>query len=138
MARPTTHGMAHTRTYKSWGMMKERCNNSAADNYADYGGRGISYDPAWEFFENFLLDMGQRPDDMSLDRLDTDGHYCKANCKWSTASEQQQNKRKFKQPAGRTYGLAACSDCAIEFTKRSPLAKRCPTCLAHARRYHAG
>ena len=83
-------------TYTAWINMKDRCNNPNYCGYANYGGRGITYDPLWETFENFLADMGERPeciDPYSLDRRDTNGNYSKNNCRWATPTEQQLSKR---------------------------------------------
>lgn len=94
-AGATKHGMSRTATYKSWTSMKERCLNSNTWNYAEYGGRGITICQRWlESFENFLTDMGECPDGMTLDRFpNNDGHYEPGNCRWATGSEQQNNKR---------------------------------------------
>lgn len=79
-------------TYKSWHMMKQRCNNSNYDRYDYYGGRGISYQESWEDFKVFLDEMGVRPDNTTLDRIDVNGNYTKDNCRWATTSEQAYNK----------------------------------------------
>ena len=79
-------------TYLAWRNMKDRCNNPGYSGYQRYGGRGITYDPRWEFFQNFLLDMGGKPetvDGLSLDRKDNDGNYTKDNCRWATVKQQQ-------------------------------------------------
>ena len=91
--RNTTHGMAKSKTYNSWLNMKNRCNDPSHNRYHLYGGRGISYDPRWESFENFYEDMGVCPEDMSLDRIDVNGNYCKDNCRWTTDIQQANNKR---------------------------------------------
>ena len=89
-----THGQSYGRTYNIWAMMRQRCTNPNAANYALYGGRGVSVDPRWNKFANFLEDMGHPPSPKhTLDRKDTNGNYCKENCRWSTAEEQQNNKR---------------------------------------------
>lgn len=75
-------------TYKTWQSMKYRC--QAKKGYAD---RGITYDPRWEDFAVFLADMGERPDGLTLDRIDNDGDYGPDNCRWATRSQQQRNKR---------------------------------------------
>lgn len=81
-------------TYKSWDSMRQRCNNVKAPNYAEYGGRGITHDPRWSKFENFLNDMGPRPmGGFTLGRKETNGNYCKDNCRWETADQQAQNRR---------------------------------------------
>lgn len=79
--------------YTSWHAMKTRCDNKKHVAYPRYGGRGITYDPAWKDFKNFLRDMGVKPDPkMELDRIDNDKNYCKENCKWSTKREQTRNR----------------------------------------------
>jgi hypothetical protein len=78
--------------------MKRRCKDSKRADYKYYGGRGITYDPAWESFDNFLADMGERPehvDAWSLDRIDNNGNYCKENCRWASPQQQAGNKRDY-------------------------------------------
>lgn len=92
--RTTTHGMTMSPTYRSWSHMKERCTNKSCKDYPNYGGRGIKVCDRWlDSFENFLSDMGVKPANTSIDRIDNDGPYCEYNCKWSTRVEQNKNKR---------------------------------------------
>ncbi len=100
----TKHGQHGTKAYRAWKHMKKRCNNPNTEGYHDYGGRGITYDPRWENFSNFLEDMGHpATHDLSLDRKNTNDNYCKENCRWATKIEQSINKRKYKNnTSGRT------------------------------------
>ncbi|MCA9340178.1 MAG: AP2 domain-containing protein [Candidatus Saccharibacteria bacterium] len=89
-----THGMTGTPTYNGWSSMIQRCTNPDNPAYYRYGGRGIAVCSKWMRFEGFLDDMGERPEnDLSLDRIDVDGDYCKKNCRWATAEEQARNIR---------------------------------------------
>ena len=97
-----THGHSYidskaSPTYGSWVSMKQRCLNPKMARYSDYGGRGITVCGRWLKFENFLADMGERPENRSLDRIENDGNYEPSNCKWSTLSEQRNNRRKDKR-----------------------------------------
>ena len=87
------HGQWETTTYKSWTSMKQRCNNENAPDYHRYGGRGIKVCDEWLDFVNFYNDMGDRPKDFTLDRVDNDGDYTPDNCKWSSSKEQTRNRR---------------------------------------------
>ncbi len=92
----TTHGHSRDRTYRSWDGMKQRCLNSNAGNFHKYGGRGIMICERWMVFENFLADMGERPEGKTLDRMDNEGHYEPENCRWATGSEQNMNRKAWK------------------------------------------
>lgn len=95
--RSTVHGHARpgkiTTTYRSWTSMKRRCNAPNNQNYRYYGARGIKVCARWTVFENFLKDMGERPDDTSLDRKDSNGNYEPENCRWANSATQAKNKR---------------------------------------------
>lgn len=79
--------------YRAWVHMRQRCNNPNNPGYLDYGGRGIRVCDRWNKFENFLTDMGERPEDRSLDRINNDGNYEPSNCRWATRKTQNNNKR---------------------------------------------
>jgi hypothetical protein len=85
---------SYTPEYVCWNGMKSRCNNQNNREYKRYGARGITYCKRWEFFENFLEDMGEKPSlDHSIERIDFNGNYEPSNTKWGTQIEQANNKR---------------------------------------------
>lgn len=76
--------------------MVQRCTNPAKPNWPNYGGRGITVCDRWLDFTNFLADMGEKPQGLSIDRIDVDGNYEPGNCRWATDAEQRANKRSRK------------------------------------------
>ena len=80
------HHMYGTRTYKSWSEMKQRCGNTKRKYWEN-----INYCKEWEEFENFYKDMGERPLNTSLDRIDGTKGYYKENCRWADRKTQNNN-----------------------------------------------
>jgi hypothetical protein len=78
-----------TPTYQTWVAMRNRCYRKSQDNFSRYGGKGIQVCARWFDFANFLSDMGERPMGMTLDRINSDGHYMPSNCRWATLKEQR-------------------------------------------------
>jgi hypothetical protein len=87
------HGHNGGPTYNSWSTMKDRCFNPNATGYPQYGGTGITVCDHWLSFENFLADMGPRPEGTTLGRFGDIGNYEPGNVKWMTSSEQVANRR---------------------------------------------
>jgi hypothetical protein len=97
VAKHVLHG--HTKqnkatgTYNSWANMKQRCTNPSNSKYKNYGLRGITVCKEWiDSFENFVLDMGEKPFGMTLERKDVNKGYLKENCCWADMKTQANNK----------------------------------------------
>ena len=103
------HEMCATPTYKSWECLKQRCNNKKDSAYKDYGGRGIKVCKQWLDFENFLADMGEKPERLTIERRDNGKGYAPDNCYWATYKEQNRNRRdnRLIRYQGKTQCLSA-------------------------------
>jgi hypothetical protein len=98
LKKEKNHGMSYTSEHYAWTDMIMRCTNPNKNQYKDWGGRGIKVCDRWlESFNNFYEDMGPKPGpNYSIDRINNDGNYEPSNCKWSTKTEQNRNKRSTK------------------------------------------
>ena len=84
--------MYHER--KSWESMLARCYNPAHVSYKCYGAVGITVCDQWRAsFEAFARDMGARPADKTLDRINNSKGYSPENCQWSDKIEQANNRK---------------------------------------------
>ncbi len=108
----TKHGHKHghakrvgaSPTYRSWHNMKGRCGYPCVPTYPRYGGLGVTVYERWQSFDNFLADMGERPEGTSLGRILDLGNYEPGNCFWMTKAEQtlaNQNRRRLLKWAQR-------------------------------------
>lgn len=90
--------------YGVWCTMKSRCKNKKSISYERYGARGISYCESWEYFSNFIKDMGSRPSSKhQIDRINNNGNYCKENCRWVLPIKNSSNRRLRKDSVFGSY-----------------------------------
>lgn len=91
----TKHGKRHSPLYSVWKGMRFRCSNSKFKFWEHYGGRGISVDKTWDDFiefYNWAINSGYS-EGLTLDRVNNNGDYSPANCRWITQNEQCKNRR---------------------------------------------
>ena len=90
-----------TPAYVTWYNMKNRCKGTTGiKDKKNYHDKGITYDIRWEKFDNFLEDMGERPEGKELDRIDGNKGYYKDNCRWVTRSINNLNKKVYNKKSG--------------------------------------
>jgi hypothetical protein len=112
-----TSGGHRSPEYIAWAHLLDRCRNPKNRKYPSYGGRGITVCERWNSFPNFLADMGLRLSPKhSLDRIENDGPYNKANCRWATKAEQNRNKR-----TNRHVPVAGKSLCLVDAARLAGL-----------------
>ena len=83
-----------SREYVTWVNMKARCLQKTNPDYYLYGGRGITVCERWLVFDNFLQDLGLKPEELMLERRDNNKGYSLDNCYWATSSQQSRNRRR--------------------------------------------
>ena len=94
--------------YFTWKNMRKRCLCKTDPLYKYYGARGITICIEWDDFWIFVMDMGERPSGMSLDRENNDGNYEPSNCRWADATTQNRNTSLAKKItySGETHCIA--------------------------------
>jgi len=106
-------GYGKTPEYVVWSNMIQRCRDPNSTSYERYGARGITVCNRWNIFENFLVDMGEKPgSEFSIEREINSGNYEPDNCIWADRSRQARNKRsnRIVQFRGKSMCLADAVD----------------------------
>ncbi|MBD2201542.1 hypothetical protein H6G33_09305 [Calothrix sp. FACHB-1219] len=88
----TKHGMTDTKEWNVWRGMMKRCYQPTQDKYPLYGGKGIIVCERWHTFQNFYEDMGNVPEGMTIDRIDSSKNYEPENCRWVDIYVQNNNR----------------------------------------------
>ena len=88
------HGMKHTKLYKVWSGMKERCYNKHNKSFKNYGLKGIKVCDNWvnDFsrFYDWSMQHGYH-EGLTIDRIDGNKNYEPENCRWITTKQQNRN-----------------------------------------------
>jgi hypothetical protein len=93
------HGLSHTRIYKTYKIMIDRCFNKNNIAYERYGGRGITVCNEWLEENNGLVNFydwaisNGYSDKLTIDRKDSNDNYSPSNCEWSNYEKQNNNRR---------------------------------------------
>ncbi len=129
--RPPTHGLSRTPIYTSYREAKSRCKNPRHSDYPNYGGRGIQFrfSSVTELFDT----IGDRPPEMTLDRINPDGHYEVGNVRWASAKEQANNRRPadgFYQQRARSLRWHEASDTRTRYMEAAKHWLLCIRCLS--------
>ena len=108
-----SHGLRRTSSCAVWCGIKTRCYNQNSKFYAGYGGRGILMCDRWrDSFVAFFSDMGERPDGLTIERVNNDMGYSAENCVWASRKAQSRNRRgrRYLTVDGETKTLAEWAD----------------------------
>lgn len=102
----------HKPTYSSWRSMIKRCLNKKHPSFKKYGAQGVTVCGRWRTYAFFVLDMGERPQGMTLDRIDNTKGYQPDNCRWATTTQQALNRRMLKTNTTGFIGVWLDKRCA--------------------------
>ncbi len=107
------HGMCRSREYRIWTGMVDRCNRPKNRVFRYYGGKGIRVCEKWMSFQGFYADMGACPEGCSIDRINSNGNYEPANCRWATQKQQMRN-----QGRNRNFNIDGEVKCLAEWCEK--------------------
>lgn len=90
--KPSPVNRSYHPVYRAFIAAQARCSPTDEEHYPDYAGRGIEF--RFSSFEEFVAELGDKPTSKhTVDRINNDGHYEVGNVKWSTRTEQNNNRR---------------------------------------------
>lgn len=111
-------------SYNTWRGMKARCDDPRNISFKNYGAKGITYCERWKVFQNFIDDMGLRPEGLTLDRIDPAGNYEPSNCRWLSVTEQIRSRRNSLTYNGKPL-IEACKEAGLKYeTVHSRITRR--------------